>query len=105
MAETVTDLPWLSKLELISMRDDKIVGIFVDRGIKIAISPHWGTSTRPVPGPTFHNTRFTNVWLSPLGILPRGAYHGEHHEVLHMPIADPKFFEAVERMIEKWAKS
>ena len=104
MAETVITLAWLNKLELISMRDDKIVGIFVDRGIKIAISPHWA-SPAPEPAPTFHNTRSTNVWLSPLGILPRGAYHGEHHEVLRMPIADPKFFEAVERMIEKWAKS
>lgn len=103
MAETMT-LPWLNKLELIVMKDDKIMGIIADKGIKIAISPHWTTQLRPT-NPTFYNTRITNVWLSPLGIIPRGVEHGEFHEIVQMPIADPKFFEAVERMIEQWAKS
>lgn len=78
--------PWLDKLELISLRDSLIVGVLVDVGVSVHISP--------VDPGTVLNKKLA-VLLRHLG---SGASRTEFTTV---PIADPKFFEVIKDMVER----
>lgn len=91
MAEAMISPAWLEKFHVLSMKDNRIAGVWVDKGVSLMITPY----TNAREDATLQTARKLVIELRHLG---SGVVVFLHTS---MKLADPKFFGQIEKLLEE----
>lgn len=85
-------IPWLDKCEILSISDKQIFGVITDKGMCFKILPPRPCGGRPS---TLEHSKTLEIRVKHLGS------HVSKAAELSMPLADPRVFDLIIKLIER----